>query len=142
MSQINQKLKGILADTFVIYMKSFHVHWNMKDERFYFIHRMIEEQYKELAEFIDEIAERIRQKGEIAPKSLKEVLSLKSLTETETVQNGSQMLIDLRKTYEHLITEVHALIDSAGHDFVTQDLMIEYAKFIEKTIWILESHQK
>ncbi len=142
MSQVNFKLKVILADTFVLYMKSFHIHWNMKDERFYFLHKMLEEQYKELAEFIDTIAERVRQKGEVAPKSLKEIIELKSLAEVECLSPASEMLFELIRTYEQLLKEVHELINSTENDFVTQDLMIEYAKFLEKTIWILKSHQK
>ena len=44
MSLINEHLKELVADSFILYMKSLHTHWNMKDERFYFLHRLIEEQ--------------------------------------------------------------------------------------------------
>jgi len=144
MSIANEHLKEILANTFVLYMKSFHVHWNMRDERFYFLHRMIEEQYKELAELIDQIAERIRQKNGIAPLSLAEMLAMTSLSEAKRVESADKMLKELQETYEQQVTKVHAMILIAGelNDFVTQDLMIEYAKFLEKTIWILKSHQK
>lgn len=144
MSIANEHLKEILANTFILYMKSFHIHWNMKDERFYFLHRMIEEQYKELAEFIDLIAERIRQKNGIAPLSLQEMLGLTTLSEAKKIESADRMLIELRETYEHQVTKVHAMITICGelNDFVTQDIMIEYARFIEKTVWIIGSHQK
>jgi starvation-inducible DNA-binding protein len=143
MSIANEHLKEILANTFVLYMKSFHVHWNMRDERFYFLHRMIEEQYKELAELIDQIAERIRQKNGIAPLSLAEMLAMTSLSEAKRVESADKMLKELQETYEQQVTKVHAMILIAGelNDFVTQDLMIEYARFIEKTVWIIGSHQ-
>jgi len=143
MSIANEHLKEILANTFVLYMKSFHVHWNMRDERFYFLHRMIEEQYQELAEFIDQIAERIRQKNGIAPLSLAEMLAMTSLGEAKKVESADKMLKELQETYEQQVTKVHAMILIAGelNDFVTQDLMIEYARFIEKTVWIIGSHQ-
>jgi len=144
MSQSAIHLKTILADTFVLYMKSFHIHWNMREERFYFLHRMIEEQYGELANFIDLIAERIRQKDEYAPKSLQEMVSLKTLHEAEKIESASNMLIDLMKSYEHLLSTIQAMIEQSGsqNDFVTQDILIEFARFIEKTVWILKSHQK
>lgn len=120
------------------------MHWNMRDERFYFLHRLIEEQYTQIAEFIDEIAERIRQKGDYAPKSLKEILNLATIKESKSIESGSKMLVELRKSYESLVTMVHQGIERAGHheDLATQDTLIQLAKFLEKNIWILESHQK
>ncbi len=139
---VTEQLKHILANTFVLYMKSFHVHWNMEDKRFYFLHRMLEEEYLQLAEFIDTIAERIRQKDSFAPSSLKEILKLSKLTETETVESADHMLHDLKATYEKALPFVHALTESAGKDsdYATQDIMIEFSRFIEKTLWILKSH--
>ena len=144
MSLINEQLKELVADSFTLYMKSLHTHWNMRDERFYFLHRMIEEQHNELSSFIDSLAERIRQKGDFAPKSLKEIVKLSSISEEDKIKNGSLMLNSLRKSYEEVVSKVHKQIINAGkaNDFVTQDILIEYARFIEKTIWILESHQK
>jgi starvation-inducible DNA-binding protein len=144
MSLINEHLKELVADSFILYMKSLHTHWNMKDERFYFLHKMIEEQHNELSSFIDTLAERIRQKGDFAPKSLKEMLKLATVAEEDKIKNGQLMLNSLRKSYEAVISKVHKHIQTAGkaNDLVTQDILIEYARFIEKTIWIIESHQK
>lgn len=143
MSLINEHLKELVADSFILYMKSLHTHWNMKDERFYFLHRMIEEQHEELFSFIDTLAERIRQKDDFAPKSLKEMLKFGTITEETKIKSGKLMLDSLRKSYEEIISKIHKQIQSAGksNDFVTQDILIQYARFIEKTIWILESHQ-
>jgi len=140
MNQHDYLMQQILSDTFIVYMKSLHTHWNMQDERFYFLHRMVEEQHKELLEFIDLIAERIRQKGLFAPKSLKEILSLKSQEETHQIESGTQMLLNLKNSYEKLSIATLNFIEICGKDYVTQDIMIEFSRFIDKTIWILKSH--
>ncbi len=140
---MHEKLNHLLANTFILYMKNFHVHWNMQDERFYFLHKMLEEHYTELAEKIDELAERIRQKEGIAPKSLKEILHLATLKECQSLESGQAMLFDLIETYLQFLKELQQAIDFFGkrEDFVTQDLLIEYARWMEKVVWILKSHQ-
>lgn len=143
MDNFNHNLKVILADSFTLFYQNRHVHWNMRDERFYFLHRMIEEQTDSLHEFIDVLAERIRQKNDFAPKNLHDLMNMKTLKEPSQVKNGSEMLKELIVSYRHVLISLHELMDisAKNNDLVTQDILIEYARFIEKTIWILESHQ-
>ena len=53
-------LQPVLANLSVIYTKTRNFHWNMTGPRFHTMHLFFEEQYKELGEAADEVAERIR----------------------------------------------------------------------------------
>ncbi len=49
-----------LASTYVLYHKTHGYHWNVTGPLFYSIHKLTDEQYNDLAQAVDDIAERIR----------------------------------------------------------------------------------
>jgi len=67
--RVADALSNVLADTFVLYLKTHNFHWNVTGPMFGTLHRMFEEQYNELWVAVDTIAERIRSLGFIAPGS-------------------------------------------------------------------------
>ena len=72
--KIADELSKVLADTYMLYLKTHNYHWNVTGAHFHSLHEQFEEQYTELADAIDEIAERIRALGHKAPGSFKEFL--------------------------------------------------------------------
>jgi len=58
--QIANGLSKLLADTYTLYLKTHNFHWNVTGPMFQSLHVMFEQQYRELAEAVDSIAERIR----------------------------------------------------------------------------------
>ena len=58
--EIAEGLKAVLADTYTLYLKTHHFHWNVTGPMFNTLHLMFETQYNELWITTDEIAERIR----------------------------------------------------------------------------------
>ena len=60
-------LGRLLADTYVLYGKTHGFHWNVTGPMFNTLHLMFMEQYTELWTALDEIAERIRALGLMAP---------------------------------------------------------------------------
>ena len=69
-------LAKLLADTYVLYLKTQNFHWNVVGSQFYTLHEVFEGHYNELAAAVDEIAERIRILGFRAPGSFKDFLEL------------------------------------------------------------------
>ena len=67
--QIINGLAELLADTYTLYLKTQNFHWNVTGPFFHSLHGMFEEEYTELASAVDEIAERIRALGAMAPAS-------------------------------------------------------------------------
>ncbi len=49
-------LSKVLAETFVLYLKTHNYHWNVQGPKFRSLHEMFEEQYRDLWDSIDEIA--------------------------------------------------------------------------------------
>ncbi|MFM8674468.1 MAG: Dps family protein, partial [Vulcanococcus sp.] len=66
-AQIAQGLGRVLADSTVLYAKTHGFHWNVTGPMFNTLHLMFMEQYTELWTALDEIAERIRALGHMAP---------------------------------------------------------------------------
>ena len=140
--EVAKDLGVILADTHVLYVKSLNYHWNMEDGRFYFLHRLIQEQYEALAEFTDEVAEKIRQMGRVSPGSLKEFLELATLHEARSGLSANEMLIDLAESHEAVVKFMRKAIDTSTElgDVGTADMLTEALRDHEKAAWLLRSH--
>ena len=72
MSDVQRKkitlgLSELLADSYMLYIKTHNFHWNVEGPMFNTLHVMFMEQYTELWNSLDLIAERIRSLGEYAP---------------------------------------------------------------------------
>jgi len=46
--RVADALSNVLADTFVLYLKTHNFHWNVTGPMFHTLHQMFEEQYNEL----------------------------------------------------------------------------------------------
>lgn len=136
------QLSKILSDTFLLYVKTLNYHWNVVDPRFHSLHEFFEEQYEELAEACDTIAERIRAVGSKSPGSMKKFLSLTSLTESEKERSGKEMLQDLLKDHEKMIAELKKEVEIADalNDPGSSDLCVQRLRSHEKSAWMIRSH--
>lgn len=141
-SEVAEALRLVLADTFVLYMKTYAVHWNYQGQKFFSVHKMTEEHYQQLAEAIDEIAERIRALGKVAPISLDSILAKSDLEETRR-NNASddQALLDLVSAHSLLSQRAHQAAEICGNagDFYSQDIMIQRIGEHDKAAWMLRS---
>lgn len=137
-----QVLSTVLADTYVIYVKTQNFHWNVEDKRFHSLHEFFEEHYTTLAEAVDEIAERIRMVGSKSPGSLSEFLRLTRLQEAKGVYSGDQMIKELLKDHESLIANLKKHIQEVqkAGDEGTADLLIQRLRAHEKMAWMLKAH--
>jgi starvation-inducible DNA-binding protein len=61
--QLSKGLQGVLADFYTLLGKTHGFHWNVVGLQFRSLHEMFEEQYRDLQNAVDEIAERIRALG-------------------------------------------------------------------------------
>src|SRR5215211_9018418 len=74
-------LDRTLSDLYVLYTKTRNYHWNVVGMHFRDLHKLLEEQYEQLEEAIDLVAERSRKLGAPALGTLKEFLNHASLKE-------------------------------------------------------------
>ena len=138
---IAQGLSRLLADTYVVYLKTHNFHWNVEGPMFQTLHQMFMEQYTEAWNAIDLIAERIRSLGEYAPGTYREYLKLARVKETDGVPAAEEMvrlLIEGQEAVVRTARELLPLADEAS-DEPTLDLLTQRMQVHEKNAWMLRS---
>lgn len=139
--QVCKALSKLLADSYLLYLKTQNYHWNVTGRMFQPLHTLFEEQYTDLAEAVDEIAERIRALGEFAPGSFSAFSKVTSVKEETSIPTAEEMIHNLVVGNEVVITtarEIISLCDDVEDD-VTVDLMVERMQVHEKNAWMLRS---
>ena len=134
-------LSKLLADTYLLYLKTHNFHWNVEGPMFQTLHLMFMEQYTEAWNAIDPIAERIRALGHYAPGTYRQYVKLASVKETEGVPKAEQMVRDLiagQETVTRTARSVLPLADGAN-DQPTLDLLTQRLDIHEKNAWMLRS---
>ncbi len=141
-----QILNGLLADEFLLYLKTRNAHWNVEGADFHEKHKFFESQYEALDEIMDDVAERIRSLGHYAAATMKTYLELTHLTELnrekndstgfvkELLQDHESIIIRLRENINHFVNKLN---DAGTSDFIT-GLMETH----EKMAWMLRAQLK
>jgi starvation-inducible DNA-binding protein len=105
------------------------------------LHLMFMEQYTELWNALDAVAERIRSLGYPAPGTNSEFARLTSIEETEGVPEALEMVRLLVAGHEAVARTARATFPAAekGGDESTADLLTQRLQVHEKTAWMLRS---
>lgn len=139
--EIADGLSRLLADTYTLYLKTHNYHWNVTGPLFNTLHLMFEQQYNELALAVDEIAERIRALGVVAPGSYKAYAALTSIEEDDEVPGAEAMVANLVRAHEAVTRTARSVfpVAEAASDEPTADLLTQRMQVSEKTAWMLRS---
>ena len=123
------------------YLKTHNFHWNVTGPSFNSLHLMFETQYNDLADAVDEIAERIRALGFRAPGSYKEFGELTTIEEAEGTPSAEEMIKQLVLGQEKIIATIRKIMPEveADHDPATVDLLTRRSEIHEKNAWMLRS---
>jgi starvation-inducible DNA-binding protein len=138
---IAQGLSRLLADTYVVYLKTHNFHWNVEGPMFQTLHQMFMEQYTETWNAIDLVAERIRSLGHYAPGTYAEYNKLARLKETPGVPKAEQMVRLLIEGQEAIVKTAREVLPIAekADDQPTLDLLTQRMQVHEKNAWMLRS---
>lgn len=139
--KIADELAHLLADTYALYIKTQNFHWNVTGPNFPALHKLFDDQYNELAEAVDVIAERIRALGSLAPGSFSEFQKLTSIKDENGNLSADKMIQKLLKDHETLAQHANMIFVKAekAQDQATMDLLIDRMRAHEKTAWMLRS---
>ena len=142
--QVVEVLEHILADTFTVYFKTHSYHWNVEGPHFHSLHELFEEQYREMWEALDEIAERIRSLGAYAPLTVQELVKHGDLQDAKKLPSGIDMAKDLAKDHEQISKHLAQAIEKCSEvgDEGTTDMLIGRQKFHDKAAWMLNATAK
>lgn len=136
-------LNQILADEHILYNKTRSYHWNVEGSSFMELHKLYEAQYNELAEIIDEVAERIRTIGHFAEGRLSHLLKLTSLEEPEIPVAYNEQIPNLDADHEQIIVNLRKQIEDFNEkykDIGSSDFLTGLLKQHEKMAWMLRSY--
>jgi len=139
--KIADGLAHLLADTYTLYLQTHNFHWNVEGPMFNTLHLMFMEQYTELWNALDAIAERIRSLGYPAPGTYREFGKLTSITEAEGQPEAMEMVRILVVGHEAVARTARKVFPAAekGGDESTADLLTQRLQVHEKTAWMLRS---
>ena len=139
--RLAEALSQVLANTFILSLKTQSFHWNVTGPMFYTLHSMFEEQYNELWQAGDAIAERIRALGAAAPGSYHEFAKLTYLRESEAIPDATAMIGELLSDHETSARTVRTAlaVSRSAVDAATEDLLTQRLLAHEKAAWMLRS---
>jgi starvation-inducible DNA-binding protein len=137
-------LADVLSDTYRLVFKTHAYHWNVEGPLFYSIHKLTEEQYEDMFDAADELAERIRALGELAPMQMADIVARSKIQDCKGKLSAEEMVADLAKDHERVAHRLHALIEltEGRRDPVTEDLATARSAFHEQAAWMLRALSK
>ena len=98
MTELSAALKVVLANMYIMYLKSHSYHWNVEGMFFSQFHDFFGDLYSEVYGAIDPVAEHIRTLSIYAPHSFADILSATTIEEDDhRVDNVREMLYNLIK---------------------------------------------
>lgn len=141
MSTVIKKLEITLADTYALYLKTQNYHWHVQGPQFKSLHELFEQQYIELAEAVDQVAERIRIMGHKAPATFVQFNELKTIKDGDSSLDANQMVTELANDHSILVKDLNRAIKIAqeNNDEGTITLLSERIAAHEKAHWMLET---
>lgn len=139
--QISGELGHLLADTYTLYLKTQNYHWNVTGPMFRALHLMFEEQYIELRDAVDQVAERIRSLGYPAPGSFSEFTKLTGIPEGDSTIPAMDMVRSLAEGHEACARTARTVVAAAetASDVASADLATVRVETHEKTAWMLRA---
>jgi starvation-inducible DNA-binding protein len=141
-AKIAQGLSALLADSYTLYLTTHNFHWNVTGPMFNTLHQMFMEQYTELWNAVDPIAERIRSLGHPAPGSYAQFGKLSTIKDAPiTPPKAMEMvriLVEGHEAVARTARSVFPIADKAG-DEPTSDLLTQRLTVHEQTAWMLRS---
>lgn len=140
-NKLKDELSKLLADTYALYLKTQNYHWHVKGPLFKTLHILFEEQYTELADAVDLIAERILTLGYTAPATFREFIELTSIKDGNSSAPAEKMIADLHADHEKIIQDLRNALASAGadNDEGSVSLLGDRIAHHEKIRWMLSA---
>ena len=143
-SAIVKSLNLLLADSYSLMANTHYAHWNVEGPGFFSLHKAFQEQYEQLFEAIDEIAERVRALDAYTLGGLRNFSNESGIEEINTPVAAKDYVAALVIGHEKTLADAVAVRDTAGaaNDLETQDLAIGRIQAHQKTVWMLKSFLK
>src|SRR5215470_11422400 len=109
---ISGSLNALLADVFVLYLKTKNFHWHMSGPHFRDYHLLLDEQGDQIFAMTDDIAERVRKIGGTTIRSIGHISRLQRFLDNDAdYVTPTDMLAELRDDNKQLTTRMRETHD-------------------------------
>jgi starvation-inducible DNA-binding protein len=137
---ISGAMNILLADMFVLYVKTKNFHWHVSGPHFRDYHLLLDEQGDQIFAATHAIAERVRKIGGITLHSIGHIGRLQRVSDNEADYVAPlDMLAELRDDNKQLVAnmrETHDLCDELG-DVASTSLLQNWIDEAERRAWFL-----
>jgi starvation-inducible DNA-binding protein len=141
--EVGQMLNLLLADESVLYATTRDYHWNVTGPNFHTLHLQFEAQYNQVADSIDQIAERARAIGVGARGNWADLgKAARCSAEPGIGLAAEHMVGELLALHEDLIVQLRADSEACAvrfKDAGTADFLTGLMEQHEKTAWMLRA---
>lgn len=141
--EVGQMLNLLLADEYVLYATTRDYHWNVTGPGFMSLHLQLEVQYVQIAEWIDEVAERARAIGVGARGNWADLTKAARTSADPGMGLGAaNMISELLALHEEIIVQLRtdsAACASRFNDAGTADFLTGLMARHEKAAWLIRA---
>jgi starvation-inducible DNA-binding protein len=141
--EVGQMLNLLLADEFVLYTTTRDYHWNVTGPEFQSLHLQFETQFLQLAEWVDEVAERARSIGSGARGNWADLTKAARTSADPGIDLPAEhMLSELLALHEEMIVQLRSDSDACTKRFKdagTADFLTGLMERHEKIAWMLRA---
>jgi starvation-inducible DNA-binding protein len=136
-------LNRVLADEYLLLIKTKKYHWDVVGPQFRSLHELLEEQYQLLTETIDAVAERVRALGGYPVGTAEGFIKYASIKEHPgDIPNATTMVSRLADDHEQVIRNLREFVDQCDekyNDQGTADFLTGIMEQHEEMAWMLRS---
>ncbi len=143
MHQMSDHLNMLLCSEYTLYTKTLKYHWNVEGPLFGPLHLLFKEQYEQLLDIVDDVAERVRSLGDKSFGTMKEFLAHTTIKEDSGhYPDALDMIKQLLIAHETIIKQIRDDIDLTAkiNDMGTNNFLCDLIEKHEKTAWMLRAH--
>jgi starvation-inducible DNA-binding protein len=137
---ISGALNALLADVFVLYLKTKNFHWHMSGPHFRDYHLLLDDHADQIFAMTDDVAERVSKIGGTTIRSIGHICRIQRLADNDAnFVTPADMLSELHEDEKRLVQilrAVHALCDE-GEDLATASLVENWIDQSQCRSWFL-----
>jgi starvation-inducible DNA-binding protein len=139
-TDITAELRRLLADTFVLYLKTKNFHWHMSGQHFRDYHLLLDEHSDQIFALTDEIAERARKIGGTTLRSIGDISRHQRLKDNDEERVApKEMLAELasdNRALTRYFRSAHEICEKYN-DVATTSLIEVWIDQAERRSWFL-----
>jgi starvation-inducible DNA-binding protein len=134
--ELSDALNPLLADVFVLYIKTKNFHWHMSGPHFRDYHLLLDEQADQIFAISDAIAERVRKIGGQTIRSIGQIAQL------QRIKDNDYEFVPAHGMLEELQSDNRALVKSLREAHEVASDANDYATTSSIEVWIDEAERR